>query len=217
MNKSIKTLLLSAFLFAQVQTAHAVPVTYSVSGTTFEVISITPSGWNMGDEVAVTGSITIESESITEGNYVPTYSRQWNVVSGSLSIATYDLRDLYGNIYFNTTPPNWSLYDRTFRLLGEGADITVSSGGFGGASFYNADGSPVPDGPAVLDGPYSQLSPLIKLKEIIVRGPYGADGRREILYADGQIWLTQVPIPPAAWLFGSALGLMSVTRRKSVA
>jgi hypothetical protein len=202
-NKSIKTLLLSGFLFAVAQTADAIPITYSVSGTTYELIKY-PDSWELGSEVAITGSITFESES--------TNSRQWNVISGSLSIGAFDLHDVFGNIYFNTHGDGY-LFDRTFRFEGQGADIVFNSG-FGGPSFYNADGSPVQNGPAALDGPYSQLAPIIKLNELLVRGPKGEDGHRQPVYSGGQVWLTQVPIPASALLFGSALGLMGWMRRK---
>jgi hypothetical protein len=200
-NKSIKTLLLSGFFFAFAQTADAIPVTYSVSGSTYEI--------DTGREIAITGSLTFESESTSSGLTPHGYTgyRHWSILSGSLSSDDFNLHEITGD--FNYWSGSYGTPIDFHFFLREGSDVRFENRTSTSLIlFYDVDGNPLNSGVGAVDNDYSQLAPLIQLRNVVGR----ANG--EVIYGDEHWWLTQVPIPPAAWLFSFALGLMGVMRRK---
>lgn len=205
MNKQIKTLLLSAFIFAQAQATHAVPVTYSVSGTTSE--------WGTGREISISGSLVIDDQSIATGITPAGYTqnRSWNVLSGALSSEDFDLDEITGSFRLFAGMQG-QIFDFFWRLDGTGISFLNCCGG--GSGFYDADGSALNYGDGAIDNDYSLLAPRIQFGQLEALEPGSPHGQR--VYLGGQLWLSQVPIPPAVWLFGSALGLMGVLRRKII-
>lgn len=202
MNKLIKALLLSAVFFAQVQTAHAAPVTYSVSGSTFEIAS--------GREIAITGSLVFDNESTTSSWLTPggyTGYRHWSILSGSLSSDDFNLHEITGDFNY-WSGSQGSPFDFHF-FLGDGSDLRFENrSSYSLIVFYDVDGNPLNSGVGAVDNDYSQLAPLIQLRAVVGR----ANG--DVIYGYEDLWLTQVPPPGSVYLFGSALGVMGWMRRK---
>jgi hypothetical protein len=99
-----------------------------------------------------------------------------------------------------------------WRINGEGSDLHFGNM-YGGIRFYDGDGNYLDAGSGAIDGAYSQLAPTIRFEGENM-GWLGNSFSNQI-YAGGQLTLTQVPIPPAVWLFGSALGLLGAVRRRT--
>lgn len=206
MNKLLKISCLSVLVFAQA--VHASPVTYSVSGFTYEVINDV-----RGREIAITGSVVFESVSWAGGidpytGY--TSSRGWDIVSGALNSTDFHLHDISGHIWFYSGSIG-NLFDEMWRINGEGSDLHFGNM-YSGIRFYDVDGNLLDAGRGAIDGGYSQLAPTIRFVSEI-EGWVGSRSNR--IYSGGQLTLTQVPTPAAVWLFGSALGLLGAMRRRT--
>jgi hypothetical protein len=203
-----KAFWLSILCVAFTHTAQASLVTYSVSGFTYEAINHV-----RGREIGITGSVVFESESWSTGidpytGY--THGRGWDIVSGTLTSTDFHLHDISGHIWFYSGSMG-SLFDLMWRINGEGSDLHLGNM-YGGIRFYDGDGNLLSAGSGAIDGGYSQLAPTIRFEGENM-GWLGNSFSNQI-YSGGQLTLTQVPTPPAVYLFGSALGVMGWMRRK---
>ena len=156
---------------------------------------------------------------ITCGSSLATDDDLGNITVGSLS---YNLNG-FGANFTHTYSGTTVLGAATTLIKGAGETCVINSGGTQWCDAADRRGYPgdwynglLPDG--VTAAPVAQFSALVTGNNLVLRVRKNRDavgGSSETAWLQMNFNYTLVPVPAAVWLFGSALGILGVARRRA--
>lgn len=202
--------LLAAAVLVFAGTAHGATV-YQLQSITFQTSSA-PGIYNFG------AGPLLNSVCFTCGSSLATDDDLGNITVDSLS---YNLNG-FGANFTNTFSGTTVLGAATTLIKGAGETCVINSGGTqwcDSADRRNYSGDwyngLMPDG--VTSAPVAQFSALVTGNNLVLRVRKNRDavGGSETAWLQMNFNYSVVPVPAAVWLFGSALGILGLARRRA--